>query len=124
MVESLSDTGAIGGKLSYEKPICGRPSFKEAVDRGLKFWTAHWQAPYIWPMLADFLQDALNIVAKLSVSQVEIALEIQQLASADAKSGNEVDWKQIHDIVAKSNPTCLGWIGSLITVVKGHWGRL
>lgn len=125
VVKSLSDTGEVGGNLSYEQLTCNRPSFKTACDEGLRFWIAHWQAAYIWPQLADFLQDALNIIAKLSVSEIEVALKLQQMAEAAAKAGvADLDWAGFEHAVSKSNPTCKGWIKSLSEFVRRHAGGL
>ena len=88
VVAELSDTGETGGKLNYEQLVCDRPAFKCALGTGLKYWCGHWQSVYIWPDLPDFLQDSLNIVAKLIVSEPEIMLKISDMAANAKKTEN------------------------------------
>ena len=122
VVAELSDTGETGGKLNYEQLVCDRPAFKCALGTGLKYWCGHWQSVYIWPDLPDFLQDSLNIVAKLIVSEPEIMLKISDMAANAKKNGEPATWKLWEKAAANSNPACVMWIDKLSAYVQLHGG--
>ncbi len=124
-VAELSDNcKEIGGKLDVDKLCIGRPEFRAALGRGIKFWVAHWMADFIWPMLADYLQDTLKITAKLIVSESELMLKLNQMAVAAAKRGEELNWKAYELAAARSNPTCSSWINVLSEFVQKNGGGL
>ncbi len=119
VVKSLSDTGEVGGRLDMEKLVVNRPEFKVALQRGMTFWVAQWQTAFIWPRLADFLQDSLNITAKLIVSEPEVMLKMNQMASAAKASGEDpINWQTIELVAAKSNPACVAWLSDFSKYVQ------
>ena len=122
VVKSLSDTGEVGGKLNREQLVCNRPEFKIALQRGLKFFTMDWQATFVWPRLADFFQDALNITAKLIVSEPEVMLKLSLSAAAAEKAGLPLDWSAFEAQATKSNPACASWVTVLSTYVQLNGG--
>ena len=122
VVAELSDTNEVGGRLNYNQLVCNRQAFKLATEAGLKYWCGHWQAVHIWPELPDFLQDGLNICAKLIVSEPEVMLKLSSMAAAAGRAGEPLEWKRYQAAAAKSNPACLNWIDKLSTFVQTHGG--
>ena len=120
VVAELSDTNEVGGRIDYNQLVCNRPAFKSATETGLKYWCGHWQSVYIWPELPDFLQDGLNITAKLIVSEPEIRLKLSNMAAAAERAGEPLEWKHYEKAAARSNPACLNWIDKLSTYVQSH----
>jgi hypothetical protein len=53
------------GMLDKDQLAINRHEFQKAIDGGLQFLVLHWQCAYAWPELANFIQDALNVEAKL-----------------------------------------------------------
>ena len=61
VVPKLADAN---GKFNKEMLCLGRPSFAEALEKGLRWIVLHWMVPFVWPELVDFGQSALNVHAK------------------------------------------------------------
>ena len=81
----------VNGFLNMEHVCTNPPELKIALQRGLKYFIVHWQAAWAWPALADFMQDSLNVEAKLDQSEIEVMLKIHKLFTAFAKANPNRD---------------------------------
>jgi hypothetical protein len=110
------------GNLNMQKLIVDRPEFKEAVERGLKWFVMHHEAPAVWPGLVHMVQAALNTHAKGDQTEVEVMLDVHNMYEAALTAGTEVDWKTIQTTACFSMPPCSPYIGVLVNFVKAHGG--
>ena len=116
----------VNGFLNMQHMCVNRPELKIALQRGLKYFIVHWQAAWAWPALADFMQDSLNVEAKLDQSEIEVMLKMHKLFTTFAKANPqaEIPWKQIETSAAKSMPICGSWIKVLSKFVQEHAGGI
>ena len=101
----VAKLGDQDGRLNAELLCVNRPLFKEALG-GLRWKVFHWQAPWVWPGLADFAQGALNTVVQGEQTEIELCLKLHRLAQGMTDSGREVDWASIENQACTSMPTC------------------
>ena len=118
-VESLADPS---GRLNVEILGANRPAFREAVSQGLKWFVIHWRAPELWPQLLDFVQKALNTVARNEQGEIEVMLDLHRQWKACVLAGREADWSKIEEAACWSMPPCAPYIRSLVTFVNANSG--
>jgi len=118
-VESLGDQT---GRLNIEILGAGRPAFRDAVSHGLKWFVIHWKAPQVWPLLLDFVQKALNTVARNEQGEIEVMLDLHRQWKACILAGRDADWSKIEEAACRSMPPCAPYISSLVAFVKANAG--
>jgi hypothetical protein len=110
------------GKLDLEALSVGRASFRDAVEKGLRWFVLHWQVPMVWPDLVHFVQSALNTVARNEQSEVEVMLDIQEMVRASLRAGKDPDWVAIQTSATFSMPPCSPYISTIVEFVKNFAG--
>ena len=110
------------GNLNAELLARGREQFKEALDKGLRWFTMHWICPFVWPQLPDLAQNCLNTEARGQQSEIEIMLAMHKQMESYLQAGLAVDWGDIEAKAKASLPPCASYIGALSTYVKLNSG--
>ena len=110
------------GNLNAEQLSVGRPAFKEAVEKGLKWTVLHWQVPYVWPELLPLVQAALNVQAHGAITEVEVMLGMHADAALAEAAGKQPDWKAVQKAAAQNLPSCASYIDVLANYVKNNSG--
>ena len=76
IVKELADDS---GHLNEEILSTGRPQFKHAMTKGLKWFQMHWSTPFIWPMLPTLIENALNTDPRTDKGEIEVMLYMHKL---------------------------------------------
>lgn len=120
-VQKLADER---GVLNPEQLCIGRPTFREALEKGLKWLVIHWQAPQVWPELPHFVQSALNTHSSTQQSEVEVMLGMHQLHTQAVALQREADWSHIQEVACYSMPPCAPYIATLASYVQANSGGI
>ena len=110
------------GNLNAEELGVNRPAFREAVQKGLKWYVMHWQCAFAWPKLPSFIQSALNTEARGMQSEVEIMLHMHEQMQDSLANGKDPDWKAIQAAAGNSLPPCAPYISTLAMYVQSNAG--
>ena len=114
-VASIADAS---GHLNKEEICMNRPSFKDALDKGLKWTVLHWHASWAWPELVHLVQTALNTAPKTDQSELEVMLNIGSLRDAAAAAGAKYDWENYEASASHSMPPCAAYIKEVSLYVQ------
>ncbi len=107
------------GRLDPEALSAGRPAFKDALAKGLKWLVIHWRAAFIFEGIAEFWQGALNIKVGNRPSEIEIMMYIGNSIKAHAAAGSDpIPYAQIESSAAANKPPCGPWIKHLSKYVQ------
>jgi len=115
VVQSLADEH---GALNAEKLCLRRPLFKEALDKGMKWYLLHWAAAFVWPQLLSFIQSALNTVSRGGQSETEMMLQMCDAAKAAIRAKQNPDWDRIVANAKASMPPCSPYMRTLANYVQ------
>ena len=121
IVPELADES---GHLNEEILVRGRPQFKQALTKGLKWFQMHWSTPFIWPLLPTLIENALNTEARKNQSEIEVMLYMHKLMVQQIEAGGTPNWSEIEANAQASLPPCASYIGSLTAFVKNNSGGM
>ena len=119
---AVPDIADASGNLNAEELGVNRPAFREAVQKGLKWYVVHWQCAFAWPKLPSFIQSALNTEARGMQSEVEIMLHMHEQMQDSLAHGKDPDWKAIQAAAGNSLPPCAPYISTLALYVQTNAG--
>jgi hypothetical protein len=112
------------GNLNYERLTIGRPTFKQACDKGLKWCKLHWGCEFAWPKLAALGQDALNVIARNPPNEIEIMMNLCMRRRDILESGEKVDWAKLIAAASHGNPPCTPYMHAIAKYVENHSGGI
>ena len=121
IVPDLADES---GHLNEEILVRGRPQFKQALTKGLKWFQMHWSTPFIWPLLPRLIENALNTEARKNQSEIEVMLYMHKLMVQQIEAGLTPNWSEIETNATASLPPCANYIGALTAYVKNNSGGM
>eukprot|EP00971_Amphidinium_carterae_P342682 6482083-Amphidinium_carterae.1 len=107
------------GRLSSEVLTLKKPELADAMRDGLAWCVLHWALPYVFPSLVDLIQSALNIVARSPKSELEVMMDMHNLAKG---CDDEPDWKGIQAIVGQTLPPCSHYLNHVSAYVARNSG--
>ena len=115
-------TSSDGIHLNAEELLVKRPGFKEAVEKGMKWFTIHWGCMFAFPKLASLIQSAMNTEARGKQHEVEMMAYLHQQRMLALSSGQEPDWEAIVMRAKSSLPPCAPYMHTLAEYVKQNAG--
>ena len=98
------------GHLDMEALTAHRPSFKEAVTNGMKWFKLDWPCQYVWPDLLAFIQNTLNTNAQTGQGEIEMMMYMDGEREVCKQRGEEVDWPSIIQRAKSSLPKCAPYL--------------
>ena len=110
------------GNLNVDKLAVKRPAFREAVQKGLRWFVMHWQCAYAWPELPKLIQSALNTDRRNMQSEYEIMLFMHDSMQMSLADGKKPDWSAIQAAACHSLPPCAPYISTLAMYVQNNAG--
>jgi hypothetical protein len=108
------------GNLNPDNLSVDRPTFKDAIEKGLIWLVMHHQCPQVWPELGHLVQAALNTHAKTDQSEIEVLLDIGRMRDAAVGQNKEADWKEIEAAACFCLPKCASYVPTLVAYVKAQ----
>ena len=117
IVASLADSA---GRLNVDMLSVNRPAFKDAVTNGLKWLMIADCVDEAIPELAGFIEKSLNTKAAQDKSEIEVMLEMFELAQSALSKGTNPDWGQIKEICKHSLPSCSAYLDEIALYVKSN----
>ena len=121
IVNELADES---GHLNEEILARGRPQFKHALTKGLKWFQMHWTTPFLWPLLPRLIENALNTEARKNQSEIEVMLYMHKLMVQQIEAGCTPNWSEIETNAQASLPPCANYIGALTAYAKSNSGGM
>jgi len=113
--EKLADPN---GMLNIDHICIDRPALRDAIEKGLIWFTMHWACPQVWPQLPDLVQNALNTEARGQQTEVEVMMAMSGKAVLELSEGKKVDWKKLEEQCRRSLPTCSAWLKEIAKYVE------
>ena len=120
-VSSLADST---GHLNMDLLTVNRPAFKDALTDGLKWLVIADCVDEALPKLAGFIEKSLNTKAQQDKSEIEVMLEMFDMAQSSLAKKTNPDWSQIIESCKHSLPSCSAYLDVIAQYVKTNAGGI
>ena len=112
------------GFMDIAKIRARDPVYAEGVEGGLRWRVYKWEVRHMFPWLLSFASAARNTdqhVARPETTEQGLA-QIHRLASTYSARNSPIDWKEVQEAVAKTNPPFVDDLGALVAFVSAKAG--